>query len=65
MEQYLDILKALSKKENKLLLGSGFRSKLFRRQLILQEFFNKGLNLSKTFWSILPKSLWKQVYIKE
>jgi len=42
-EQYLDILKALSKKENKLLLGSGFRSKLFRRQLILQEFFVLGL----------------------
>jgi len=56
-ENYLDILKALSKKENKLLLGGSLRSKLFRKKLILQEFFDGRANLSKTFWSILPEAL--------
>lgn len=56
-EQYLDILRVLLQKENKLLLGSSFRSKLFRKRLVFQRFFNGQTSLSQTFWSILPESL--------
>lgn len=56
-DQYLDILEALSKKENKLLLGSSFGSKLFRKKLIFQEFLDGRVNLSRTFWSMLPELL--------
>jgi len=46
-EQYLDILKVLSKKENKLLLGNSFRSKLCHRKLVLRDLFRGKISLLK------------------
>lgn len=55
-DQYLDILKALSKKENKLLLEDGLRSKLFRRKLIFQNLLRNKITLTQAFQAILPES---------
>lgn len=53
-KQYLDILTTLSSFKNKLLLGNTFKSKLFRKALILREFTKEQIEVSRVFWSLLP-----------
>jgi len=56
-EKYLNILEALYIKENKLLLESSFRAKLFKKLLIFREFLKGQTNFSQAFWSIAPEAL--------
>lgn len=64
-KKHLDILEAISSQDNQNLLGTDLGAKLFRKYLILENFFRGKADFVRSFYSLLPDFLRPQKALSE